>query len=121
MLKQEGYDLVGAALEVYHTQGGGLGEEIYQESLELELMLRKIVFDSKKQLNVFYKGTQLNKFYIPDLFVFNAIMTELKSVKNILPEHRAQLLNYMRLTNSKVGYLFNFGPMEGLQWERFVI
>ena len=53
---QEGYALMGAAFEVHNVQGGGLLEEIYQESLEVELQLRKISFQRKKELNVYYKG-----------------------------------------------------------------
>lgn len=121
MLKQEGYDLISAALEVYSELGGGLLEEIYQQALEEELKLRKIPFKSKMELSVFYKGKQLDKTYIPDLYVFNAIKVELKAVKELTDEHRAQLLNYMRITKTKVGYLLNFGGMHGLQWERFVI
>ena len=121
MLKQEGYDLIGAALEVYHTLGGGMAEEIYQQSFELELSDRGIPFDSKRKLKIFYKKRELDTTYIPDITAFEAIIGELKSVREILPEHEAQLLNYMRITNSPVGYILNFGPVDGLQWKRYVL
>ena len=47
---QEGYDLMGAAFEVHRYLGGGLLEEIYQQSLEIELSLRNIPCVSKKEL-----------------------------------------------------------------------
>ena len=47
MLKQEGYDLMGAAFEVYNELGYGMAEEIYQQSVEIELGLRYIPFLSK--------------------------------------------------------------------------
>ncbi len=119
--KQEGYDLVSAALEVFHTLGGGMAEEIYQQSLEYELSLRGIHFDSKKELKVFYKKHELDKTYIPDLFVSNGIIVELKSVKEIINEHKAQLFNYMRITNLDVGYILNFGNTKELEWQRYVI
>ena len=121
MLKQEGSDLVVAALEVFHTLGGGMAEEIYQQSLEIELEIQEISYNSKQQLRVHYKNKQLKKVYIPDLFVFNAIMVELKSCKEITPEHIAQLFNYMRITNTKVGYILNFGNIKELEWQRFII
>ena len=65
-LEQEGYDLMGAVFEVYKEQGYGLSEEIYQESLELELGWSKIPYTSKRQLAIYYKGQQLKKKYIPD-------------------------------------------------------
>ena len=118
---QEGYALMGAAFEVHNVQGGGLLEEIYQESLEVELQLRKISFQRKKELNVYYKDRILNKKYIPDLFVHNKIVVELKSVSALGPEHEAQLLNYMRITRCPVGYLINFGPIGKLEYKRFVL
>lgn len=120
-LSQEGYDLIGASFEVHKEQGGGLSEEIYQESLEVELEFRSIHQTSKKELDVFYKGQRLNKTYIPDLIVFQSIIVELKAVRCLSHEHERQLLNYMRITKSPVGYLINFGPLEKLQWKRFIL
>ncbi len=57
---QEGYELVGAAFEVHNVQGGGLLEEIYQQSLELEFDLRSIPFRRKQELTIYYKGKELD-------------------------------------------------------------
>jgi GxxExxY protein len=51
--QDEGYKLMGAAFEVYNEQGFGMAEEIYQESLELELALRGIPFQTKQELKCF--------------------------------------------------------------------
>lgn len=120
-MSEEGFALVGAGFEVYNEQGFGLLEEIYQESLEIELERRGIPFSAKQHLQVYYKNQPLKKRYIPDLFTHNAIMVELKSVKELLPEHEAQLLNYLRITRSAVGYLLNFGQPKNLQWTRFIL
>ena len=95
---------MGAAFEVHNILGGGLLEEIYQECLEIELGLREISFDSKRRLLVHYKDRILEKRYIPDLFVSEQIVVELKAVSAMTPEHEAQLLNYMRITRRPVGY-----------------
>jgi GxxExxY protein len=42
---------MGAAFEVYNEQGYGMAEEIYHESLEIELELRGIPFRSKQELS----------------------------------------------------------------------
>lgn len=118
---KEGYALMGAAFEVHRTLGGGLLEEIYQQSLEIELQLRGIPFRAKQELEVFYKDRLLKKRYIPDLFVFERIVVELKAVTALAPEHEAQLLNYMRIARQPVGYLINFGPIGKLQWKRFIL
>ncbi|MBC8095016.1 MAG: GxxExxY protein [Akkermansiaceae bacterium] len=121
LFQDEGYKFMGAAFEVYNEQGCGLSEEIYQESLEIELEARGIPFSSKQELTCFYKGRPLKRRYVPDLFVFDGLVIELKSVSQLLPEHEAQVLNYMRITKSPVGYLVNFGHKGELEWKRFVL
>ena len=121
MLKDEGYKLMGAAFEVYNQLGYGLAEEIYQQCLEIELEVRQIPYDSKPVLGMSYKGRELLTTYKPDLFVFNAIVVELKAVAELIPEHEAQLFNYMRICRQPVGYLINFGRKSELQWKRFVL
>jgi GxxExxY protein len=112
---------MGAAFEVYNQIGFGLLEEIYQESLEIELELRGVPFRPKADLHVVYKGRTLKKRYIPDLFVYDGIVAELKSVTKLLPEHEAQLMNYMRIVRQPVGYLINFGARGELEWKRYVL
>ncbi len=121
LFETEGFALMGAAFEVHATIGGGMAEEIYQESLEIELGLRSIRFSTKIPVSLAYKGQTLRKEYFPDLLVHEGIVTELKSVSKLLPEHEAQLLNYLRITGRRVGYLINFGPTAKLEWKRFVI
>lgn len=119
--QEEGYRLMGAAFEVYNERGYGLAEEIYHESLEIELELCGIPFSSKHELRCFYKGRELRKQYIPDLMVCDGIVAELKAVTPLMPEHEAQLYNYLRLSRQPVGYLVNFGHKDGLEWKRIVI
>ena len=119
--KNEGYQFMGAAFEVYNDRGYGLAEEIYQECLEIELELRQIPFQARSELKCFYKGRELKKRYIPDLFVLGCLVVELKAVSELAPEHEAQLLNYMRIARQPVGYLVNFGHKETLEWKRFIL
>ncbi len=121
MLKDEGYRLMGAAFEVCNELGYGMAEEIYQQSLEFELGVHGIPFYAKPELRVFYKNHELQARYKPDLMVFGEIVVELKAVAELLPEHEAQLFNYMRIARKPVGYLINFGHKGDLQWKRFVL
>jgi GxxExxY protein len=121
VFKQEGYDLMGAAFEVYNQLGYGMAEEVYQQSLEIELGSRGIPFHSKHELSMFYKGRRLDTCYKPDLFVFGGIVVELKAVAELVSDHEAQLFNYMRISRQPVGYLLNFGHKGGLEWKRFVL
>jgi GxxExxY protein len=110
-----------AAFEVYNQLGYGMSEEVYQQSLEIELTLRGIPHISKHKMLVHYKGRPLDTHYQPDLFVFEAIVVELKAVSSLIPEHEAQLFNYMRIARQSVGYLINFGKKGGLEWKRFIL
>jgi GxxExxY protein len=118
---QEGYRFMGVAFEVYNQLGGGLLEEIYQECLEIELESNQIPFRAKDGIPVYYKGRQIRKRYIPDLVVFNGLIVELKAASHLVPEHEAQLMNYLRITRQPVGYLLNFGPTDKLEWKRYIL
>ena len=121
MFKDEGYQLMGAAFEVYNQLGYGMAEEVYQQSLEIELELRQIPFQTKAELVMSYKKRELQTKYKPDLFVFDAIVVELKAVSALHPEHEAQLFNYMRIARQPVGYLINFGRKGELEWKRLIL
>jgi GxxExxY protein len=121
LMQQEGYDLMAAAFEVYNELGSGFLEEPYQEALELELTDRAIPFLAHPRLQIFYKGKPLKKEYEADLLVVGEILVELKAVKTLAPEHEAQLINYLKATRKRVGYLVNFGAFPRLQWKRFVL
>jgi GxxExxY protein len=119
--QQTGYDLMAAVFDVYNEMGNGFLEEVYHESLGLELTDRKIPFVNKPTLTLFYKGRALQKQYQPDLIIVGEIVVELKAVKTLVPEHEAQLINYLCATRKRVGYLINFGSFPKLEWKRFVL
>ncbi|MDP1589598.1 MAG: GxxExxY protein [Prosthecobacter sp.] len=119
--QQEGFDLMAAAFDVHNEVGGGLAEEVYQESLEVELEMRGMPFVSKQEIAIFHKGRELKRRYVPDLYVCDGMVVELKAVSQLLPEHDAQLFNYMRLTGKRVGYLINFAPLKRVEWRRYVL
>ena len=120
LFKTEGYALMAAAFEVYNELGSGFLEEVYQEAMELDLTTRAIPFTSKPRLQIAYKGRPLKKYYDADLLVHSAIVVELKAVRAVTPEHEAQLLNELKATRCRVGYLINFGASPRLQWFRRV-
>ena len=121
MTKQEYkdmYDVVGAAMEVYNTLGRGMAEAIYQEALAVEMNKRGMEAEREKKLQLQYKDVLLEKTYFADFF-YKGIIIELKSVEEIVSDHRAQLFNYMRITKQYRGILFNYGEI-GLYTERYL-
>jgi GxxExxY protein len=107
VLKQEVYEIVGAALEVYSKLGRGFLEPVYQETMELELNHRGIPFEAKKELFIRYKEHLLKKTYEPDFVCFGQVIVELKALDRLSSKEECQLLNYMRATSSRVGLLLD--------------
>lgn len=112
------YELVIAAQEVYNKLGRGMQEPIYQEAMAVELNMRGIPFKREVELSTWYKGVKLHKVYIAD-FMSDDIIVEFKSVSEITSDHRAQLFNYMRITNIKKGIIANYGEKH-FHSERYV-
>ena len=111
------YTIIGAAMTVHSELNWGLLEPVYQEALHLELLDRGIDNEREKEIEVYYKKHLLDKKYKMDLVVGD-IVVELKAVSEIIPAHRAQLFNYLRLTRKPIGLLINFGQCS-LQGERY--
>ena len=112
------YDVVGAAMEVHKTLGRGLAEPLYQEALDMEMTEQGLVAEREKILLCYYKEHMMKKHYVAD-FYYKGIIIELKSVENLSSEHRAQLINYMRISHHKKGLLMNFGE-KSLRVERYI-
>ncbi len=105
----ESYAIQGAIFEVYKEMGCGFLEAVYQECLEIEFAARNIPYQAQKELRPKYKGSPLKQTYKPDFICYNNIIVEIKAVKEILPEHKAQLFNYLKATQMELGLLSNFG------------
>ena len=121
VLKEEVYQIVGAAMDVYYTLGRGFLEPVYQEALEIELARRSIPFESQKLLKVEYKGQNLKKEYVADFVCFGQIMIEIKACQGLTNREDGQLINYMKATHMHVGLLINFCSQAKLEWKRYVI
>lgn len=103
------YEIVGAAYEVHRVLHFGLAEAVYEEALCIEMKILGLDVNSQVDLPVFYKNYKLEKHYRLDIIVESDIVIELKALETILPEHRAQLFNYLRITKKPIGLLINFG------------
>ncbi|MES2308284.1 MAG: GxxExxY protein [Verrucomicrobiota bacterium] len=121
LFKEETYQIRGAVFEVYKVMGSGFLEAVYHECLERQFEEVGIAYSSKQLLNLYFKKKPLLQTYQPDFICFNEIIVEIKAVKELMDEHRAQILNYLKATNKKVGLLVNFGHYPKTQIERFVL
>ena len=121
ILEDETYAIRGACFEVYKEKGSGFLESVYQECLELEFHLQGIPFVARPELRLTYKGMPLAQKYVPDLIVFEKVIVELKAVRELTDQHRAQVLNYLKSTGIQVGLLVNFGHFPKVEIERFAL
>ena len=103
------YEIIGAAMEVHATLGPGFLESVYQEAFAIELLSRKIPFDTEKRIDIIYKGVKLEKHFVADFICDNHVIVEIKALSALTNEHQAQVLNYLKATGIKVGLLINFG------------
>lgn len=117
--KAEVYKIIGVAMEVHNELGCGFLEAVYQEAFEIELTNQKIPYFREEEIDIFYKENKLNKKYRADFICFDKIIVELKALSQLTSEHEAQILNYLKSTNLKVGLLINFGA-KSLQYKRFI-
>ena len=101
------FRIIGAAMAVHSRMGPGLFESIYENSLCIELDRREICHERQKRFPVQYDGEDVGEL-IADLVVEEEEIVELKSAKELLPIHEAQLIAYLKAAKLKTGLLINF-------------
>ena len=87
------YKIIGCAMEVHSELGGGFLEKVYENALMLALSEKQISAESQKALKVKYHNIVVGEYYT-DIIVAGKVILELKAVKSICDEHRAQIINY---------------------------
>ena len=121
LYKDECYQIIGACFEVYNEKGNGFLEAVYQECLSKELEYQNISYTEKPKIELYYKQEKLNQCYQPDFLIYKKIIVELKTVRNLIDEHRAQVFNYLKSTKLRLGLIVNFGKYPKLEHERIVL
>src|SRR5213083_2735480 len=119
LLKDEVFQIVGCAIEVLNTLGHGLVEKPYENALVVEFLLRKIPFRQQPSFDVLYKGHKIGLF-VPDLIAFDSIVVDTKVLDRITDHEKGLMLNYLLITNSRVGVILNFKRPKP-EWERIVL
>jgi GxxExxY protein len=100
--------IIGAALKVHSTLGPGLLESAYEKCLLFELHQLNLNAVAQVELPIKYGQVTIDAGYRIDILVEDKVILELKSVSEVLPIHRAQLLSYLKLSRKRVGLLLNF-------------
>jgi GxxExxY protein len=100
--------IIAAVFEVHNVLGSGFLESVYQKALGKELRSRNLKAEEQKAIKVIYKRAEVGSFFA-DIVVNDDIIIELKSVEALSGMHEAQLLNYLKATGKKLGFIINFG------------
>ena len=119
LLKEEVFQIVGAAMEVLNELGHGLLEKPYENALVLEFGLRGIPVTQQPRFEVNYKGTIVGE-YIPDLIAYSQVVVDTKVIDRITDHELGQMMNYLKITGIKVGVILNFKRAK-LEWRRVVL
>ena len=119
MKDQRTYQIIGAAMEVHKELGSGFLEAVYQEALEREFTYQEIPYKSQPPVRIKYKGEPLKKKYEPDFICYDDVIVEIKAMDKLSSNEHAQIINYLKASELKLGLLINFGA-KSLEHKRFV-
>ena len=104
--------IIQAAINVHKALGPGLLESVYQKCMVIELEEMGLKVEIEVELPVSYRGRKITDLgFRLDLLVESAVVVELKSVEEIKPVHKKQLLTYLRLAKKDLGLLINFNEV----------
>ncbi len=109
-------NILHCCFEVMNSLGCGFLESVYTNALIVSLTDIGFNVRTNTSFEVMFKNRSIGLF-IPDILVENAVIVELKCCEHLLPEHQTQLINYLKVTDIRVGLLVNFGR-RSLQYKR---
>jgi len=101
--------IVDAAFQIHKGMGPGLLESVYEVVLAHVLKRRGLKVERQVAVAIVFDGIKFDEGFRADLIVEDKVIVELKSVENVIPVHKKQLLTYLRLADKRLGLLINFG------------
>ena len=101
--------IIDTAVNLHIRLGPGLLESVYEVIL-MELLTKKgLSVQRQVSIPIEFEGEHFDEGFRVDLFIEGKVIIELKSVEKVTNVHKKQLLTYLKLTNTKLGYILNFG------------
>ncbi len=113
------YEIIGKCFEVHNNLGPGFLEIVYKDALQYEFSESNIPFEREVQYNVTYKDIVLPHQFYADFVVFNSIILEVKAISTITDESIAQTINYLKVSENRIGLIVNFGE-KSLKTKRLI-
>ncbi len=118
--KEESYKIIGLCMEIHKILGKGFSEIVYKDALEYEFNINKLPFEREKEFTVKYKDIILPHKFYADFVVDEKIILEIKSVNEVIKEHIAQTINYLKISDYRLGIIVNFNQ-NSLETKRIVL
>ena len=109
--------IIGCAFDVQNELGSGFLESVYEKAMLVALTETGVAVESQVPVQVNFRGQPVGDFYV-DLLVSGKVVVELKAVDRLMPQHKAQVINYLNATGIPVGLLINFGNPK-VEFQRF--
>ena len=100
--------IIGCCMDVHREIGPGLLESIYEECLGLAFQEAGLSFERQGAIPVVFRNHTIEQAFRFDFRVQGQVIVEVKAVETLHPVHKAQVINYLRLTGNPVGLLVNF-------------
>ncbi|MDD7984054.1 GxxExxY protein [Lentisphaera marina] len=104
-------EIISASIFVHKNLGPGLLESVYESCLTYELRDRGFKVETQIVVPVVYRGMIFGDGFRADMLVNEEVVVELKSVENLKPVHKKQVLTYLKLMDKRLGLLINFGEV----------
>ena len=101
-------EIVDAAYKIHTTLGPGLLESVYEALLSSELERRGLGVQRQQAIPVVYEGVKMEVGFRADLVVDGKVIVEIKSIEEVHPVHKKQLLTYLKIADKRLGLLINF-------------
>jgi len=117
--KEFSYKIIGIAMKVHTELGNGFLEKVYENALMVLFNKENLKVEQQKFLKIEYYGINIGN-YIADIVVEDKIIIELKTVEKITDVHIAQVINYLKITNKKLGIILNFKNSK-LEYRRVIL
>ena len=103
--------IIGLAIKIHRNLGPGLLESVYQAALAYELQKAGIPFEKEKELPVRYENILLDIGFRCDFLIDKRIIVECKATREITEIDQAQVLNYLKIADIRIGLLINFNEI----------
>ena len=110
--------IIGSCFDIVNDLGNGFLEAVYKNALFYTLKSKQIEIEIEKSFEIYYHKQKVGH-YKADIVVDQKVLVELKCCKCLLPEHQAQVINYLKASHIPIGLLINFGSKQ-LQYKRLM-